>query len=365
LADERLKPELFALEVEGSTVRIERTRPFVPRGGVRYWCAFVVATVLWGFWPLLMPPTTGGQVLGFAIGALLGSLPFGLAFVCFDPELHRGRRRMRTDIAFHLGEEAEGYRTISGVSVTMDGTDLPAAADARLEYIVWRKANDRGTRFWISELSLVAGGRVFVIAFEGGSLGVTTEFVKLSEAGLVDEFGEPIDAKSSLSQPGRSTSVRSVRQLADLLTVTMSKRIPLHRGDRNGQRLPQNFRNDPVLMILWIFPILWCWLLMTFSVGPRWWAAVYLTVSVILIFPAQVFVEIARIASHARTTLRQVYGEVEPFPGGTRWRPKQALLLALALPVILGLGWARLFPELTFVSRSHAAAPAPVVPQQP
>jgi hypothetical protein len=357
LADERLKPELFVLEVEGSTVRIERTRPFVPLGGIRYWCFFIVATCMWGMWlPFWSPSSSLGQMVVFGTGIFLLAVPsFGLAFVCFDPERHRGRRRMHTDVVIHLGEEAEGYRTMGGVSVTMDGTDLPAATDARLEYVIWVEAGRDAT--WTSELSLVAGGRVFVIAFEW--LEAAPEFVEQRRVGLIDAIDEPIDAKSLPSLPAGPTAVRSVMQLADLLTVAAGERIPLHRRDPNGQPFPwPNFDWVVLLMTLWFFAILWCWLLMTFSAGPRWWAAAYLTVSVILIFPAQVFVEIARIASHARTTLREVYGEVEPFPGGTRWRPRSAWLLALALPVILGLGWAMLFPELTFVSRLRAASPA-------
>jgi hypothetical protein len=207
---------------------------------------------------------------------------------------------------------------------------------------------------------LVAGGRVFVIGFESGSLGVTPEFAKLSVAGLIDEFGEPVDAKASPSPLAGSTSVRTVKQLADLLTVALGERIPLHRYDPKGRPFPwPNFQATPVLffMIFWVFPISCCWLPMSVSPGPHWWAAAYLTIAVLLILPAQVFVEIARVASHARTTLRDVYGEVEPLPGGTRWRPWPALILALALPLVLGLGWATLFPELTFVSRSHVAAP--------
>ena len=53
----------------------------------------------------------------------------------------------------------------------------------------------------------------------------------------------------------------------------------------------------------------------------------------------------ARLANTSQAALQSLYGNVLPLPGGTRWRPWPAFLLAIAVPVALALGWIRFFPD--------------------
>ena len=350
--------DLYVVESNADAMRIVRTRPYTPAGQPRDWVALAGAVAAWAL-ACLAGMTVGGVFLRLAV-----AIPaMGLAWRCFDTETYRGRRRMRRELVFETGTDEGGYRETPGLRpVRMDDEELPRAGAWELIVVKWARWSD-DSRSWQSELALVMGSHVRVIASE--LVSCDRSDVPRSPPPPEEYWASAIDAASSRDR---------VAQFVERLPAGLRAHVKVDELPRTtgaGSRLPAGnygIRLDPWLSYgEFIEGCQQACFILSFAaasflagVASRHWGIMgYLAICAFLVLSLQRFVYVSGIRGRAPAALRAVFGDhVTPLPGAIPCRPGLALLLGLVVMIASGLGLVGPYRDRVR-GHEHRAADAP------
>jgi hypothetical protein len=355
--------DLYVVEPDRDTARIVRTRPYAPAGQLRDWLGLAPAAAAWA-----LSSFAGLTVLGTLLRLVLIIPTVGMAWRCFDIETYRGRRRMRRELVFGNGMDEGGYREAPGLRpVRMDDDELPPVGAWELVVVKWARW-DKDTLSWHSELALVMGNHVRVIASE--LVPCLWSDAPRSLAPDEDHWAAAIAVASETDCVAQFVEQLPSGLRSHVRIDVPPKTIEAGRVGAGGQSLSARYgmREDAWLSygeFLESLPLACFFLLFamaSFAVGlspPRWGTMVYLAIGAFSVPLLQRFAYLAGIRSRAPAALSAVYGShVTPLPGGIPCRPGLALLLAFAVMIASGLGLVGLYQNRVR-GHEHRAAGAP------